>query len=137
MLLPLGLRPEKHESHSIFEAASSNLLRFTTESAGQGQFPSSHPEAAGPNGRHLAVRRKRWGSPRPSENEAHASESCHAGSVNPAGEVVSVCTDPGRHPRPSRLSTPALNSPPTSGARARPGPPGSPELGGGSPESLP
>ena len=103
----------------------------------RGQFPSSHPEAAGPNGRHLAVRRKRWGSPRPSENEAHASESCHAGSVNPAGEVVSVCTDPGRHPRPSRLSTPALNSPPSSGARARPGPPGSPELGGGSPESLP
>src|SRR5207244_3556012 len=42
-LLPLGLRPEKHESHSIFEAASSNLLRFTTESAGQGAVPFFAP----------------------------------------------------------------------------------------------
>src|SRR5437016_1020671 len=34
------------------------------------------------------------------DEETHASEPCHAASIDPAGEVVWVCTDPGRHPRP-------------------------------------
>jgi ParB family chromosome partitioning protein len=33
------------------------------------------------------------------DQEAHASEPCHAASVSPAGEVVAICTDPARHPR--------------------------------------
>ena len=32
--------------------------------------------------------------------EAHTTEPCHAASVNPAGEVVAICTDPARPPRP-------------------------------------
>src|SRR5205823_6330707 len=34
------------------------------------------------------------------DKETHATEPCHAATVSPAGEVVAVCTDPGRHPRP-------------------------------------
>jgi hypothetical protein len=34
------------------------------------------------------------------DEEAHASEPCHAASISPAGEVVAICTDPSRHPRP-------------------------------------
>jgi ParB family chromosome partitioning protein len=40
------------------------------------------------------------------EEQAHASEPCHAASVNPAGEVVWICTDPGRHPRPETSWSP-------------------------------
>ena len=43
--------------------------------------------------------------------EAHASEPCHAASVNPAGEVVAVCTDPSRHPRPEPTWSPPELSP--------------------------
>jgi len=38
--------------------------------------------------------------------EAHASEPCHAASVNPAGEVVWICTDPAGHPRPEPTWSP-------------------------------
>jgi hypothetical protein len=34
------------------------------------------------------------------DDQAHASEPCHAASINPAGEVFPICTDPARHPRP-------------------------------------
>jgi ParB family chromosome partitioning protein len=40
------------------------------------------------------------------EEQAHASEPCHAASVNPAGEVVAICTDPARHPRPEPTWSP-------------------------------
>jgi ParB-like chromosome segregation protein Spo0J len=44
------------------------------------------------------------------DEEAHATEPCHAASVNPAGEVVGVCTDPSRHPRPEpSVITPELS----------------------------
>jgi hypothetical protein len=44
------------------------------------------------------------------DDEAHATEPCHAASVNPAGEVVAVCTDPSRHPRPeSTIITPEIS----------------------------
>jgi ParB/RepB/Spo0J family partition protein len=34
------------------------------------------------------------------DEETYATEPCHAASVNPAGEVIPICTDPERHPRP-------------------------------------
>jgi hypothetical protein len=40
------------------------------------------------------------------DQEAHASEPCHAASVSPAGEVVPICTDPARHPRPEPTWSP-------------------------------
>jgi ParB-like chromosome segregation protein Spo0J len=44
------------------------------------------------------------------DEEAHATEPCHAASVNPAGEIVAVCTDPSRHPRPEpSVITPELS----------------------------
>src|ERR1700730_9821048 len=44
------------------------------------------------------------------DEQAHTSEPCHAASVNPAGEVVAICTDPARHPRPeSTWSPPQLS----------------------------
>jgi ParB family chromosome partitioning protein len=44
------------------------------------------------------------------DEDAHASEPCHAASVNPAGEIVAVCTDPSRHPRPEpSVITPELS----------------------------
>src|SRR5207302_1549525 len=44
------------------------------------------------------------------DQETHALEPCHAASVNPAGEVVAICTDPARHPRPEPTwSSPELS----------------------------
>jgi ParB family chromosome partitioning protein len=40
------------------------------------------------------------------DQQAHASEPCHAASVSPAGEVVAICTDPARHPRPEPTWSP-------------------------------
>jgi ParB family chromosome partitioning protein len=40
------------------------------------------------------------------DEDAHTIEPCHAASVNPAGEVVWICTDPGRHPRPEPIWSP-------------------------------
>ena len=45
------------------------------------------------------------------DEEAHASEPCHAASVNPACEVVWICTDPARHPRPEPTWSPPELSP--------------------------
>ena len=44
------------------------------------------------------------------DEQAHATEPCHAASVNPAGEAVAVCTDPSLHPRPEpSVITPELS----------------------------
>jgi ParB/RepB/Spo0J family partition protein len=40
------------------------------------------------------------------DEETHAAEPCHAASVSPAGEVVAICTDPARHPRPEPTWSP-------------------------------
>jgi hypothetical protein len=40
------------------------------------------------------------------DQDAHASEPCHAASLSPAGEVVAICTDPARHPRPEPAWSP-------------------------------
>ena len=45
------------------------------------------------------------------DEETHASEPCHAASVNPAAEVVWICTDPARHPRPEPSWSPPELSP--------------------------
>jgi ParB family transcriptional regulator, chromosome partitioning protein len=45
------------------------------------------------------------------DEEAHATEPCHAASVNLAGEVVAICTDPTRHPRPELSWSPPELSP--------------------------
>jgi ParB family chromosome partitioning protein len=38
--------------------------------------------------------------------ETHTAEPCHAASISPAGEVVWICTDPTRHPRPEPTWSP-------------------------------
>jgi hypothetical protein len=40
------------------------------------------------------------------DEESHASEPCHAASISPASEVVAICTDPSRHPRPEPTWSP-------------------------------